>query len=202
MTLQLRDAQSSRLNATTILAIGEAASPGISSTGDAGHPCPASVSRRASRSPSRLPPFARKADLVAERDRPPCAPHVRRRRSAPVDEVVSIPQPSAQHLGWSLRTVSTATGSGKRLLCGREVANEPCARLLGREYVGRENLWRRGQELVGVCHERRGDLPVDVRLAGVLAAERVKDPERGRGCLCGIPVDRARLGLGEGQRRV
>lgn len=48
--------------------------------------------------------------------------------------------------------------------------------LLAGKHVRGEDLRRVGEQFVRLGHQRRGDLAVDVRLTGVLAAEGVEDP--------------------------
>jgi hypothetical protein len=47
--------------------------------------------------------------------------------------------------------------------------------LLRGQDVGREDLWRGGEQLVGVGHQGGSDLAVDVSLTWVFAAERIED---------------------------
>jgi hypothetical protein len=64
---------------------------------------------------------------------------------------------------------------------GRGPDEQPAGgELFAGKHVSGEDLRRGGKELVGVGHQCRRNLAVDVRLASVLASEGVEDPERGR----------------------
>jgi hypothetical protein len=74
------------------------------------------------------------------------------------------------------------------------------SRELGGEYVDVFDVRRRGQQLVGLLHERRGDGPVEVGLTTFGAGEDVEDAERRVVDLDREPRRGVRLALGQGQR--
>ena len=89
---------------------------------------------------------------------------------------------------------------GPRVSFARLADGHQSMALFAGKHVGGEDLrWAR-EQFVGFRHQRCRDLALEVCLPCVFAAERVEDPEGGRRRSRGVPIDGARLGLGERER--
>src|ERR1700746_872039 len=74
-------------------------------------------------------------------------------------------------------------------------------RELSRQNIDLVNRWRFGQQFAGFCHQCRGDLAVEMRIATGLVTESVENCKRRRAVLNGKPADRTRFGIYQRQRR-